>query len=282
MESLAGRGIVVVLDFDRTIIEPDSDDWVVEELGVTAAFSQLLATMPWNSLMDRMMKEVHEQGKSTEDIKEALRRVAIHPKIVSAIKYAYSRGCDLRIVSDANTVFIETILEHVGIKECFSEIHTNPAYIDREDRLHICPYVDFDSCPHGCNLCPPNMCKGRIIERIQASMMKEGKGTVIYLGDGKGDFCPSLKLKVGDFMMPRKGFPVWDLISQNRELVHAQVHEWTDGEELNSTLLRLIDETMSKNSSSIQLLPAAADCMLGTAATAVPDALPLPALKVGH
>lgn len=44
-------GIVVVFDFDKTIIDVDSDNWVVDELGATDLFNQLLPTMPWNSLM---------------------------------------------------------------------------------------------------------------------------------------------------------------------------------------------------------------------------------------
>lgn len=43
--------ITVVLDFDKTIIDVDSDNWVVDELGATALFDGLLTTMPWNSLM---------------------------------------------------------------------------------------------------------------------------------------------------------------------------------------------------------------------------------------
>lgn len=43
--------VVVVFDFDKTIIDCDSDNWVVEELGVNKLFTQLLPTMPWNYLM---------------------------------------------------------------------------------------------------------------------------------------------------------------------------------------------------------------------------------------
>jgi len=67
--------------------------------------------------------------------------------------------CDLRIVSDANTFFIETILKHLGIREYFSEINTNPGYVNEEGRLRILPYHDFNKASHGCSLCPPNMCK---------------------------------------------------------------------------------------------------------------------------
>lgn len=44
-------GIVVIFDFDSTIIECDSDNWVLDEFGLTEKFYQLLPSMPWNPLM---------------------------------------------------------------------------------------------------------------------------------------------------------------------------------------------------------------------------------------
>jgi pyridoxal phosphate phosphatase PHOSPHO2 len=67
--------------------------------------------------------------------------------------------CELRIVSDANLFFIETILKHLGLRDYFSEINTNPSFVDEEGKLRIFPYHDFHTSPHGCSLCPPNMCK---------------------------------------------------------------------------------------------------------------------------
>lgn len=85
--------------------------------------------------------------------------------------------------------------------------------------------------------------KGMIIERrIQASLGNEGKQRIIYLGDGSGDFCPSLKLREGDFMMPRKNFPVWELICANRALLRAELHEWNDGEDMEKILIKLIEK----------------------------------------
>lgn len=66
--------------------------------------------------------------------------------------------CDLKVVSDANTFYIETILKHHGLYDCFSEIISNPAFVNEEGKLRIFPYHDLAS-PHGCDLCPPNMCK---------------------------------------------------------------------------------------------------------------------------
>ncbi|KAI3777889.1 hypothetical protein L1987_47692 [Smallanthus sonchifolius] len=213
-------GIVVIFDFDNTIIDIDSDNWVVDELGATDQFNQLLPTMPWNSLMD--------------DGGIAFTRFAkVHTNCFR---------CDLRVVSDANTLFIETVLKHLGILECFSEINTNPCFIDEEGRLRILPYHDSHKSPHGCTLCPSNMCNS---VRIQSTFTREEKKTIIYLGDGAGDFCPSLKLVEGDYMMPRKDFPVWDLICKNRHLVKSEIHEWSSGEDFERILLHLTTSAIS-------------------------------------
>ncbi|KAF9614023.1 hypothetical protein IFM89_014823 [Coptis chinensis] len=220
--------IVVLFDFDKTIIHCDSDNWVVDELGVTNLFNELLPTMPWNTLMDKTMKELHSQGRTIQDIVECLNHAPLIPQIISTIKSAHALGCELRIVSDANLFFIETILKHHGLTDYFSEINTNPGFVDK-GKLRIFPHHDFISSPHGCDLCPPNMCKGVVIERIRASAFTEGKKRFFYLGDGKGDFCPSLKLGEKDLVLPRKNYPLWELICNNPSLIKAGVHEWSDG-----------------------------------------------------
>ncbi|XP_074285504.1 inorganic pyrophosphatase 2-like [Silene latifolia] len=236
------EGIVAIFDFDKTIIDVDSDNWVVDELGFTELFNELLPTLPWNTLMDTMMKRMHEQGVTIDQIAEVLTRIPIHPRVVPAIKAAHSLGCDLRIVSDANTFFIEIILDHLGLRDYFSEINTNPSYVDGEGRLRIHPHHDFTMSSHGCcNPCPPNMCKGEVIKRILSEV---GNKKIIYLGDGSGDYCPSLKLRDGDHVLPRKDFPVWQLISANPSLIRAKIHEWSDGADLERVLLSTIQDML--------------------------------------
>ncbi|XP_078177043.1 inorganic pyrophosphatase 1-like [Carex rostrata] len=252
------EGTMIVFDFDKTIIDCDSDNLVIDHFGGTERFDELLLTFPWNTAMDKIMGEFHEQGKSIEAIKEILIKAPLSPHTISAIKSAYSLGCELRIVSDANIFFIETILKHHGLMNYFSEINTNSSYVDNEGRLRISPYHDFTISSHGCSLgtCPPNMCKGLIIERIKKSMYKEGKQRLIYLGDGKGDYCPLLKLSERDQMMPRRNYPVWDLICSKQNDINAQMYDWADAEELERVLLRLVNG----NSSSVQLISADATC----------------------
>lgn len=264
--------VVVVFDFDKTIIDCDSDNWVIDELGGTQIFDELLKTMPWNSAVDTVMRELHSKGRTIEDVKESLRKAPLPANTISAIKSAYALGCELRIVSDANRFFIETVLEHHGLINYFSEIGTNPSCVD-EGRLRIFPYHDFHTSSHGCSLCPPNMCKSIIVERIQDWALAKGK-RIIYLGDGKGDYCPSLKLKEEDCVMPRKSYPLWELIIGNPLAIRAKVHGWSDAEELERVLLQFIKDPNNMADHENAELFISGDCKLQTVSLSAHEALP--------
>jgi len=244
MGCMKSSSTVIVFDFDLTIIDCDSDSWVIEQLGATQLFQTLLPTLPWNTLMDKMMGELHDQGKTISDIEESLKTIPLYPEMIRAIKFAFSLGCDLRILSDANMFFIKTILQAHDLLQYFTEIKTNPSFVDETGRLRIQPFHPFtEGSPHGCSLCPPNMCKGAIINEImQKSLEGESvdKKQFIYLGDGSGDFCPSLKLRDGDHLLPRKEYPLWKLIHKNCDLVKAEVHGWSNAKDVEDLLVKLL------------------------------------------
>ncbi|GKC91202.1 thiamine phosphate phosphatase-like protein, partial [Tanacetum coccineum] len=130
------------------------------------------------------------------------------------------------VLSDANQFFIETILKKHRVYDCFSKIITSPTVVDKEDRLRIFPYHGSEVPPHGCDLCPPNLCKGIVVKQMQDSTSEDVKKLVIiYIGDGGGDFCPTLKLRKEDHVMPRKDFPLHNLILKSFVPIKPEVHE---------------------------------------------------------
>ncbi|WVZ69028.1 hypothetical protein U9M48_017885 [Paspalum notatum var. saurae] len=280
---MAGGGFVLVFDFDKTIIDVDSDNWVVDSLGLTDLFDRLLPTMPWNALMDTMMCELHARGRTLADVAAALRAAPIDARVPAAVRAAHALGCDLRVLSDANAFFIDTILDHHGLRGCFSEVNTNPSRVDAGGaRLRIAPYHPADA-PHGCGVgtCPPNMCKGLVLDRILREAEAAGK-RVVYLGDGRGDYCPALRLRKGDFVMPRRGFPVWDLICEDPARVQAEVHPWSDGAELEETLLRIVRRAAIVEEPATAPAPALLplDCKLESLPVAAQDGMPVMPLGV--
>ncbi|KAF0919619.1 hypothetical protein E2562_030733 [Oryza meyeriana var. granulata] len=192
------------------------DNWVVDGLGATHEFDRLHA-VEHRHHHDGGGGELHARGRTIRDVADVLCAAPLDPRIVAAIRACHALGCDLRILSDANRFFIDAVLDHHGLRGYFSEVTTSLSRVDADGRLRIAPYHDFHAGTHGCCLgtCPRNMCKGQALDRIRASTAAATGGKkqrLIYLGDGRGDYCPSLRLEREDLMMPRKGFPVWNLI----------------------------------------------------------------------
>lgn len=230
----------MIFDFDCTIVEVDSDPWVAEHLGASLIMQELRSRLPWNAMMDALMEALHAKGNSISDIEEALRCIPLQPEKITAIKLAHTLGCELHIVSDANLFFIKTILDKYEVTNLFTEIHTNPASVDEDGRLHIAPFHPICEAPHGCPLCPPNMCKGKIIDEIQAHMAHARK-RIIYIGDGCGDYCPSLRLHGSDCILPREGFPLLEMLTQNMASVRASIYPWGSAKSMEEKLLALLE-----------------------------------------
>jgi len=87
-------------------------------------------------------------------------RVPIQAGMLEAVHYAHEKDCDIYIVSDANTVFIQCMLELHGLGDIIKKVFTNPAEF-HGDTLSLRPYHSKDIQPHSCSNCPANMCKGK-------------------------------------------------------------------------------------------------------------------------
>lgn len=77
-----------------------------------------------------------------------------------------------------------------------------------------------------------------MIEKIRVSSLNKERARLIYVGDGKGDYCPSLKLRTEDIVMPRKDYPLWRLIHDNIHAMKAEIHGWSNHSELEKLLLQ--------------------------------------------
>ncbi|KAG9148481.1 hypothetical protein Leryth_025165, partial [Lithospermum erythrorhizon] len=111
-------GIVLVFDFDKTIIDVDSDNWEHSH-----GYNDRRASY-W--------------GKTIQHVRRSTKLdLILASQSCSAIKSAHALGCDLRM-PDANLFFIETMLEATWYKTLFLRINTNPSY-----DIRIVPYHDF-------------------------------------------------------------------------------------------------------------------------------------------
>ncbi len=142
------------------------------------------------------------------------------------------------IISDANSEFIRCILQAAGVFDIVHTTYTNPAHWDASGRLHVQYYHTQDWC----DLSTRNLCKGQILDthiKVAQEQRSVKFSHVVYVGDGRNDLCPSLRLKSGDVICPRKGFSlVKDLAKLQEGELKCKVVPWDTG----FVLLRHIKE----------------------------------------
>jgi pyridoxal phosphate phosphatase PHOSPHO2 len=227
---------LVVFDYDWSLVNENSDVYVVREL--RPALLQLFEQkrdQGWTQTMDELMTALFEEGVTVDEIKKCVAAIPMEDSVLAAAVLAKDHGAELKIVSDANTVFIQAMLEARGLSDLFSEVVTNPACVDKRGCLRVEPHQAIDE-PHGCvgRFCPSNMCKGGIMEQL---LKEQQYSSVVYVGDGSGDFCACSKLSAGDTICARGDSDHDSLLNKtttgdSASMIQARVATWKNGEEL--------------------------------------------------
>lgn len=260
----AGKTLLV-WDYDWSLIDTNSDTFVVQQLRpeLMERFEVRDSSLGWTALMDMQMGGLFNLGVSRQELLGCVASVPVHPGCLAAARLAGDRGAAQIVLSDANTIFIKAFLEKQGVQGLFQEVITNPAEFDAQGRLHIAPHHYGE--PHGCPLCPANLCKGAVLERVRAAL---GPERIIYVGDGGGDFCPACDLGPGDSLLcrtppspPLEHFGLHRRLQRSREdpaaagtrqlltrqggraAVAAAVRPWHSGEDV----LRIVEELLDDN-----------------------------------
>ena len=205
-----------VFDFDHTLIDDNTDTWV---MGVRSGLNcERQQNECWTDFMDRIFMNIHKAGCGREELMLHMAKLKIFDQALRAVK-AVERSClaDAIIISDSNTVFIDCILKGCGIEDVFSEVFTNPAHFDSTGRLHVQWYHS-----HQCRTCSnsPNMCKGTILSDYLGRCCYK---KVVYVGDGRGDYCPCLRLRECDTIICRAGYRLAKKLDET-DGVRASVH----------------------------------------------------------
>ncbi|KDN35647.1 hypothetical protein K437DRAFT_230141 [Tilletiaria anomala UBC 951] len=210
---------LIVFDFDWSLADQDTDRWVHEALAphLRRRMKSLKPHMQFTDLCAMMLRELHAEGKTPEQIKDAMRALPFHPGMVRGVKaLKASKLVDTTffLLSNSNTVYIDTILTEQGLQpptgpQIFTEIVTNPARFLPSGLLELKRRVPAPGEPgsreHGCAVgCSANMCKG---EELDAFIARHGGRQaferIIYVGDGGNDFCPVLRLGAQDVAFVR-------------------------------------------------------------------------------
>jgi pyridoxal phosphate phosphatase PHOSPHO2 len=146
-------------------------------------------------------------------------------------------------VSDANTHFIEIITAHHSIRPHFAAVHTNGSVFTEHGLLQVTPHQPLEQ-PHACTLCPPNLCKGAVLDTLRSALCSNTASNsnssssssnsssassdcrVIYVGDGGGDYCPVTRLLPTDLVLARysdsRSYGLWSKIQASHQQQQQQ------------------------------------------------------------
>ncbi|KAF9963298.1 hypothetical protein BGZ65_004616 [Modicella reniformis] len=188
--------------------------------------------MQWTDLQNECLKEFHEQGGSGQVIRDALTKVPLDAHMIQICQLLFDSGWKLVILSDANSVYIEGILQHYGIRHLFSNVITNPAHWDEQDRLYIQRLTPANA-PHGCamGVCSLNICKGQQVDTLLRHVGKDMSTRMIYVGDGRNDYCPAIRMKDDkDILFVRRGRSLEAYLTRDdpaiQEVLKARIVYW--------------------------------------------------------
>ncbi|XP_022531118.2 pyridoxal phosphate phosphatase PHOSPHO2 isoform X2 [Astyanax mexicanus] len=244
---LAKMKTLVVFDFDHTLVDDNSDTWVIRcapEQSLPAWLKNSYEKGRWTEYMGRVLSYLRDQSVQPDTIRSVMETIPFTDGMVELLTFiSQSKSeIDCIIVSDSNTLFIDWILQARGLKNAIDSVFTNPASVNNEGCIGV---QCFHS--HQCDHCPVNLCKQKVLSDFTENQANSGihYQAVCYVGDGGNDFCPVKVLKETDLVMPRKGYTLEKLLlkaSSENVALKPQVVPWSNGNEILEQLQKLVQQ----------------------------------------
>lgn len=182
--------------------------------------------------MAKIFELLHIHQVDSEQIINVISNIPPVSGLPDLMLELHSRNCEIIIISDSNSFFIETWLTSHKLIHTVSKIYTNPAEFDQRGMLKIEMYHLQDWC----DLSEKNMCKGFILQSHIQERKSQGVdfSTVAYIGDGCNDLCPILKLGKKDFGFPKFGHKLIKLLKEPKyeDKIVCDIVPWETGDDI--------------------------------------------------
>ncbi|XP_073963719.1 pyridoxal phosphate phosphatase PHOSPHO2-like [Choristoneura fumiferana] len=198
---------LAVFDFDRTIVDDDSDGVVIEKLREKQPPPEWEEeSRDWTPYMSEVFEHAYTAGLREADVLSAIGSMRGTPGSARLIAALAAAGWQVVVLTDANSVFVRHWLEKHRLQDCVTAVITNRAFWEN-GRLYIEPCMRQTACAR----CPSNLCKSIALAQWCA---RRQYARVAYAGDGRNDYCPATNLPAHATVFPRRGYPLDDLIKK--------------------------------------------------------------------
>ncbi|KAJ7446267.1 phosphatase phospho-type [Mycena galericulata] len=168
---------LVVFDFDWSMADQDTDRWVFEVNApeIRRWIEDNEGKIQFTDMIAQALRDAHARGVTRAQLEHALRIMPFHPAMVRAITNLKAAGkTTFFCLSNANSVYISTILKDKGLDTLFTEVVTNPAEWEPSGLLALRRRVDPNGPQHTCAVgCSANMCKGLCTCGVSCELVPE-------------------------------------------------------------------------------------------------------------
>ncbi|CAK1587418.1 unnamed protein product [Parnassius mnemosyne] len=216
---------LAVFDFDRTVVDGDSDATIINSLREKNPPPEWEAgNHDWTPYMSNVFEHAYSAGMHPDDILDSIASMRPTVGVEELISTLAANDWDVVVLTDANSVFVNHWLKTHGLQDAVTSVITNRAFW-QNDRLFIEPCMHQTSCPR----CPSNLCKSKALAQWCS---QRTYANIVYCGDGRNDYCPATSLPPHATVFPRRGYPLDNLIKKTlaspNPQVKAKVVPWDD------------------------------------------------------
>ncbi|KAM4592483.1 pyridoxal phosphate phosphatase PHOSPHO2 [Odontesthes bonariensis] len=230
---------LMVFDFDHTVVDDNSDTWVIKCLPdqtLPDSVKNSYRKGHWTEYMGRVMNYIGEQKVGPDSIRSVMETIPFTAGMTDLLTFISENKStiDCIVISDSNTMFIDWILKAAGLQTAVDQVFTNPGRFSESGFMEVECYHS-----HDCQKCPVNLCKRKVLEKYLSERADGGTTyqRIFYVGDGGNDLCPASCLRGNDVVMPRKGYTLDKLLAklaaqEGDASLRAQVISWSIGTDI--------------------------------------------------
>lgn len=226
---------LIAFDFDHTVCEDNSDmvaRKLVSEEKIPEHVRNLYQSNGWLKYMNRIFEILHDNSIDEKRIKNAIAAIPAVKGMEMLLTTLHAKGHEIIIISDSNSLFIDWWLKSRKLDHIVSRVFTNPARFDDDGRLK----VDMYHMQRSCELSSINLCKGKILMDFISERRTQNVyyDRIVYIGDGKNDLCPIMRLSQTDLACPRKDYMLIKCLAKLPRDMYpaATIVTWKDGTDL--------------------------------------------------
>ncbi|XP_044018306.1 pyridoxal phosphate phosphatase PHOSPHO2-like isoform X2 [Aphidius gifuensis] len=224
------KPLLFAFDFDHTIVQKNTD--LVARSLIPEKIIIQEKKLCWTDYMKNIFVLLHKNNIQKDKIINSIQEIPGVNGIKDLLINLHSNNCEIIIISDSNSVFIDSWLKAHNLDNIVDKIFTNPAWFDEEGLLNISPYQHQTWC----HLDSENLCKGYVLEKYIKQRQSEDVtfDKIAYAGDGKNDYCPMMKLSLDDMAFPRLGYHIMKVLNDadDEKKPVAKISTWNDANDI--------------------------------------------------